>query len=670
MNNPRLLLLDEVSLGLAPAVVKSLYAVIPIIREAGTTVLLVEQDVNQALAASDMAYCVLEGRVSLSGRAIRALPRCHQRRLLRIPRSSVMNWINAAIAGVLLGGLYALYATGLSVSFGVMRLINLAHGDLAVTAAFLSSTLVLTFGGSPFWTILVLMPVGFGVGVLLQKVVFDRLVGVDPAFQIVATFGLSIVIQNALLQVYTARPSRVWTSVPLKTKASISVGDVSIGVFPLLRFVVAVLVLVSLSLFLGRTSTGRAFRATSDDPEAARLMGIDSRAIYADRHRASPSARSASPACSAVPRPTSPAPTGRGLLIFAFEAVIIGGLGSLWGTLAGGIALGLAQTLGAEQFTDWPAQLFGHLRVPRGARRATERPVREGREAMSDIPASGARRPRHHHQPCPRPASPCSWSPGWSSSRPATTRPPRPRSSSCACSSSSRRCGTCWPATPAWSRSASRRSSASAPTGSSCSPTATRRTSTSSILPAALIALIASVPIALLAFRLRGGYFAIGMWVIAEVVRLLVKQYKDDPIKGGSGTSLDVPTDLYPKAERFQTTALIALGLAVARCHRDRAPAALADRAFAAGRPRRRARGRWPRRQRLPRAVHRVHDRRPLDRSCRCRLVPAEDPHPTRHGVRCRRWTAPIVVMVVIGGLGTIEGPIIGAACGTSCATT
>ncbi len=269
-----------------------------------------------------------------------------------------MNWIQAAISGVLLGGLYALYATGLSLSFGVMRLINLAHGDLAVMAAFLSSTLVLSFGGSPFWTILVLMPVGFGVGVLLQKVVFDRLVGVDPAFQIVATFGLSIVIQNALLKVYTA-DRRALDIGPLKTKA-FKIAEVSIGLFPLLRFVVAVLVLVSLSLFLGRTSTGRAFRATSDDPEAARLMGINSRAIYMIASGIAVSTVFLAGIFSGA-QTNFASSDGPGLLIFAFEAVIIGGLGSLWGTLAGGIALGLAQTLGAEQFTDWPAQLFGHV---------------------------------------------------------------------------------------------------------------------------------------------------------------------------------------------------------------------------------------------------------------------------------------------------------------------
>lgn len=269
-----------------------------------------------------------------------------------------MNWLNALVAGVLVGGLYAMYATGLSLTFGVMRLVNLSHGDIAITSAFLSSTLVLSVGGSPFWTLAVLVPVGLLVGMGMQRVVFDRLVGVDPAFQIVATFGLSVVIQNALLRTYTAN-RRALDIGGLKTD-SISIGDLSIGVFPLLRFVVAVLVLGMLSAFLARTRLGRAFRATSDDPEAARLMGIDNGTIY----RVAAGIAFATIALAGVfngAQTNFANSDGPGLLIFAFEAVIIGGLGSLWGTLAGGVVLGLAQTLGAEQWNDWPAQLFGHV---------------------------------------------------------------------------------------------------------------------------------------------------------------------------------------------------------------------------------------------------------------------------------------------------------------------
>lgn len=183
-----------------------------------------------------------------------------------------------------------------------------------------------------------------------------------------------------------------------------------------------------------------------------------------------------------------------------------------------------------------------------------------------------------------------------------------------------------------------------------------------SVLPAALIALVASVPIAMLAFRLRGGYFAIGMWVIAEVVRLLVKQYKDDPIKGGSGTSLDVPTDLYPKAERFQTTALIALGLAVlavtvvALLLRSRiglSLQAVRDNEHGAG-----GLGVHVYRERF--IVFMIAALFTGAAGAVWYLLKIRIQPDTAFGVG--DWTAPIVVMVVIGGIGTIEGPIIGAA--------
>jgi branched-chain amino acid transport system permease protein len=269
-----------------------------------------------------------------------------------------VNWVNAAVQGVLVGGLYAMYATGLSIAFGVMRLVNLSHGDLAITSSFLASTLVLSTGWNPLFTLVVLVPAGFVAGWSLQKLAFDRLVGVDPAFQIVATFGLSIALQNILLRAYSANP-RALDIGALKTESITISDDVAVGWFPLLRFLTAVALLVALSLFLGRTRAGRAFRATADDPDAARLMGIDNRSIYA-------LALGLSVASIALAGVFNGAQTqfaaadGPLLLIYAFEAVIIGGLGSLWGTLAGGVILGLAQTLGAEFEPGWK-QLIGHL---------------------------------------------------------------------------------------------------------------------------------------------------------------------------------------------------------------------------------------------------------------------------------------------------------------------
>jgi branched-chain amino acid transport system permease protein len=189
-------------------------------------------------------------------------------------------------------------------------------------------------------------------------VAFDRLVGVDPSFQIVATFGLAIAIQNLLLRVYSPTP-RGLDPGRISTASIRITDDLSIGWFPLVRFLVAVGVLAGLSLFLARTRLGAGFRATSDDPETARLMGIDNRVVYAVALGISGATIALAGVFNGAQTQFAPA-DGPLLLIYAFEAVVIGGLGSLWGTLAGGIILGVSQTIGAEIDPGWK-QLVGHL---------------------------------------------------------------------------------------------------------------------------------------------------------------------------------------------------------------------------------------------------------------------------------------------------------------------
>lgn len=268
-----------------------------------------------------------------------------------------MVWTNAIIQGVLLGGLYALFATGLSLAFGVMRLVNLAHGDLAILAAYMTLSISRTLEINPLVALLIVIPAAFVFGYILQLLVFDRVVGVDPAFQIVATFGLGIVIQNALLEKYTADTQGLNVGA-LKT-STIKVNDnIGIGWLPLLTFITAVVVLGSLALFLKRTRLGRAFRATSDDPDAARLMGIDIKRVFA----VATALAIATVALAGVlfgARSSFDPFVGPSRLIYAFEAVIIGGLGSLWGTLAGGITLGVAQAIGRQINPQW-GELFGH----------------------------------------------------------------------------------------------------------------------------------------------------------------------------------------------------------------------------------------------------------------------------------------------------------------------
>jgi branched-chain amino acid transport system permease protein len=268
-----------------------------------------------------------------------------------------MTWVNAIVQGILIGGLYALFATGLSLGFGVMRIVNLAHGDVAILAAFIAFSLSETLDINPLLTLVLVLPGAFIAGVVLQRLVFDRVVGVDPAFAIVATFGLSIVIQNALLEKYTADTRGLYVG-ELETD-SITINDqISIGWLPLITFLCGIGVLGALAMFLKRTKLGRAFRATSDDPEAARLMGIDNRRIYGVALGIAVVTVALAGVLLGAQSSFDPF-IGPSRLIYAFEAVIIGGLGSLWGTLAGGITLGVAQALGREYNSQW-GELTGH----------------------------------------------------------------------------------------------------------------------------------------------------------------------------------------------------------------------------------------------------------------------------------------------------------------------
>jgi branched-chain amino acid transport system permease protein len=262
-----------------------------------------------------------------------------------------MTWVNAVVQGVLLGGLYALFACGLSLLFGVMRIINLAHGDLALLGTFGVFVIVDNLGWSPFVALLVVLPGAAVVGWALQRLMFDRAMQGGELAPLLATFGLSIVIGNLLLETFSADTHGL-SAGAIETSAWRISDDLSIGALPALIFVVAVLLLSGLQLFLSYTSLGRKMRATADDPGTAELVGIDARRVYAIA--AAIAMATAALAGAFFGMRSSFDPTlGPTQLIFAFEAVIIGGLGSLWGTLVGGIVLGIAQQIGAEIDPAW-----------------------------------------------------------------------------------------------------------------------------------------------------------------------------------------------------------------------------------------------------------------------------------------------------------------------------
>jgi branched-chain amino acid transport system permease protein len=266
--------------------------------------------------------------------------------------------LDTLIQGLLLGGLYALFALGLSMMFGVMRLTNTAHGDFIVLAAFAAIALPPLLASRSVVASLALLPIAFAAGYVLQRWVLNGTLGRDPLPSLVVTFGLSIVIQNALLEVFSADP-RSLDSGGFSTRSLGLGGGLAVGALPLAIFGLALLITASLQTLFDRTALGRAFRAVSDDREIAELMGLDARKVYALATAIAFVVIAAGGSLQAMRTTVAPS-DGPLLLLFAFEAVIIGGMGSFWGTFAGAIVLGLAQQIGFRIDPGWGIW-FGHL---------------------------------------------------------------------------------------------------------------------------------------------------------------------------------------------------------------------------------------------------------------------------------------------------------------------
>jgi branched-chain amino acid transport system permease protein len=269
-----------------------------------------------------------------------------------------MQWFNVVLQGVLIGGLYAMFAAGLSLIFGVMRLVNIAHGDLIVLAAYISLMATLGFGVDPLASLVVVVPAMAAIGYGLQRGLLNRTLGDDLLPPLLVTFGLSIIIQNGLLELFTADSRRLQAG-QIEVETFQLLPGVWIGELPLIQFAVAIAVIAGLQALFYRTALGRAFRATSDDPPVAQLMGLDTRHVFAMAMALSLAVVAIAGVFLAVRTNFDPA-IGPARLIFGFEAVIIGGLGSMWGTLVGGIILGVSQAVGAQIDPGWQL-LAGHL---------------------------------------------------------------------------------------------------------------------------------------------------------------------------------------------------------------------------------------------------------------------------------------------------------------------
>jgi branched-chain amino acid transport system permease protein len=265
---------------------------------------------------------------------------------------------NQILQGVLLGGLYAMFAMGLSLSVGVMRFVNIAHGDLIVLLSFLLLSLTSGLGLNAFLATLLTLPLAFAGGYLLQRLLLQRLLGKGVLPIVLATFGLSIIIQNGLQGVYGADVRKV-SGGALESATIPLGGEINIGLLPLTIFAAAIALVFVLDRLLYGSSLGARIRAVSDDVAAADLVGLPTGRVQALAMGIVASTMAVSAGFMAVWTNFDPT-SGPSRLLIAFETVVLGGLGSLWGTLAGGILLGVAQAIGGQFDAAWQV-LSGHL---------------------------------------------------------------------------------------------------------------------------------------------------------------------------------------------------------------------------------------------------------------------------------------------------------------------
>lgn len=254
-----------------------------------------------------------------------------------------MQWLDGLIQGVLLGGLYAQYALGMALMFGVMRVVNITHGDLVILLALIGISLATTFSLGPWSVLIVLVVLGAVLGVILQRLILNRVVGADPLPSLIATFGLSIALQNAMLQIWSADTRSLEGGNIVH--ASFQVGPLFVGVLPVIVLATATVLTGGLDVALRSTRFGRALRAASADVEAAALTGVNPKTVYTLATAIAVAILGFAAVFQSLRSTVAPA-DGAFQLIYAFEAVIIGGMGSIWGAFLGAMALGVSQSVG------------------------------------------------------------------------------------------------------------------------------------------------------------------------------------------------------------------------------------------------------------------------------------------------------------------------------------
>ena len=268
-----------------------------------------------------------------------------------------MSLLIAIINGVMVGGLYGLFGLGLALAFGIMRVVNIAHGEFIVLGAYLGAALLSVMPLNIFVVVFLVAIIAFGVGWLLQFTLLNRLIGPNPVPAMIATMGLSIIIRNALVSVFGTDIRAI--DLGSLQDAGITLFGISIGILPLIIFAIAIVLFLAVGALMTRTTIGRAFRAAADDFEILETLGFDRRKVYASAMGLAIMLAAVAGLLLAVRSSFSPY-SGVERLLISFEVVIIGGLGSLRGSLIAGIFLGVVQVVGLKLNPN-SGPLFSHL---------------------------------------------------------------------------------------------------------------------------------------------------------------------------------------------------------------------------------------------------------------------------------------------------------------------
>jgi branched-chain amino acid transport system permease protein len=270
----------------------------------------------------------------------------------------MMDMLQPALNGILLGGLYAAVAVGLSMVFGIMRLVNLAHGDLMILGSYLGLVLVAAFGIDPMLSLVATAPVMFVVGFLMQKHLLNRALRRGTETALITTLGISILVQNGLLLIFSPDARSLATEISTR---SVRLSDsLSVPLIYLIGFAAGAAMIAGLHGFLRWTYLGRAIRAAADDEEAARIMGVHTENIFAYAMAVGMAIAGVAGILLGMTFTFYPH-SGPQYLIIAFGAVVIGGIGSVFGTLIGGLVMGLAQVMGAHVVGPGHQLLMGYL---------------------------------------------------------------------------------------------------------------------------------------------------------------------------------------------------------------------------------------------------------------------------------------------------------------------